>query len=214
MRRMPSASTLLTFALAGIVLVAIPGPSVLFIVGRALAHGRRAALTSVAGNTTGAALVVVAVAFGLGAVAAGSAVVFGAIKAVGAAYLVYLGVQTIRHRGDLAVALGGGPGPADRRLYWQGVLVGFTNPKVLVFFAAVLPQFVDTGAGNATTQMLVLGLLFALIASVLDSVWGLAAGSARDWFVTSPARLRRVGGLGGTMLIVMGAALALTGRRD
>ncbi len=211
---MPSTSTLLTFALAGIVLVVIPGPSVLFIVGRALAHGRRAALTSVAGNTTGAALVVVLVAFGLGAVAAGSTVVFSVIKFVGAAYLVYLGVQTIRHRGDLTAVLGAASRPADRRLYWQGVLVGFTNPKLLVFFAAVLPQFVDAGAGSATTQMLVLGLLFALIASVLDSVWGLAAGTARSWFVTSPTRLRRVGGLGGAMMIVMGAGLALTGRRD
>lgn len=82
------------------------------------------------------------------------------IKFVGAAYLVYLGVQTIRHRGDLTAVLGAASGPADRRLYWQGVLVGFTNPKVLVFFAAVLPQFVDARAGSATTQMLVLGLLF------------------------------------------------------
>lgn len=211
---MPSTSTLLAFALAGIVLVVIPGPSVLFIVGRALAHGRRAALTSVAGNTTGAALVVVLVAFGLGAVAAGSAVVFGVIKFVGAAYLVYLGVQMIRRRGDLTAVLGSASGAADRRLYWQGVVVGCTNPKVLVFFAAVLPQFVDAGAGSATTQMLVLGLLFALIASVLDSLWGLAAGTVRTWFVTSPARLRRVGGLGGAMMIVMGAGLALTGRKD
>jgi threonine/homoserine/homoserine lactone efflux protein len=211
---MPATSPLVTFALAGIVLVVIPGPSVLFIVGRAPAHGRRAALTSVAGNTTGAALAVVAVAFGLGAVAAESAVLFVMIKFIGAAYLVYLGIQTIRHRGDLGAVLGIGAGPADRRLYWQGVVVGFTNPKVLVFFAAVLPQFVDAGAGSATTQMLVLGLLFALIAAVFDSAWGLAAGTARDWFVTSPARLRRVGGLGGAMMIVMGAGLALTGRRD
>jgi threonine/homoserine/homoserine lactone efflux protein len=211
---MPTTSTLVTFALAGIVLVAIPGPSVLFIVGRALAYGRRAALTSVAGNTTGAALVVVFVAFGLGAVAAGSEVAFGFIRFVGAGYLGYLGVQTIRRRGDLPAVLAAASGPADGRLYWQGVVVGFTNPKVLVFFAAALPQLVDVRAGSATTQMLVLGLLFALIASVLDSVWGLAAGTARDWFVNSPARLRRVGGLGGAMMIVMGATLALTGRRD
>ena len=211
---MPSTSTLLTFALAGIVLVIIPGPSVLFIVGRALAHGRRAALTSVAGNTTGAALVVLLVALGLGAVAAGSAVVFGVLKFAGAAYLIYLGVQTIRHRGDLAESLGAPAGPVDRRLYWQGVVVGATNPKVLVFFAAILPQFVDASAGNATTQMLVLGLLFALIASVLDSMWGLAAGTARNWFVTSPARLRWVGGAGGLTMIALGAGLALTGRRD
>jgi threonine/homoserine/homoserine lactone efflux protein len=135
------------------------------------------------------------------------------LKLAGAAYLVYLGVQTIRARGDLVAALGAPTCPADRRLYWQGVVVGFTNPKVLVFFAAVLPQFVDTAAGSATSQMLVLGLLFALLAATLDSMWGLAAGTARDWFATSPARLRRVGGIGGVMMIVMGAGLAVSGRR-
>jgi threonine/homoserine/homoserine lactone efflux protein len=210
----PSVETLLTFALAGVVLVIVPGPSVLFIVGRALAHGRRAALTSVAGNTTGASLVVVLVALGLGTVAAQSATVFTVLKIAGAVYLVYLGVHTIRTRGDLVVALGQPTGPADRRMFWQGVVVGFTNPKVLIFFAAVLPQFVDTRAGSATTQMLVLGLLFALIAATLDSVWGLAAGTAREWFATSPARLRRMGGIGGVMMIMMGAGLALTGRKD
>jgi threonine/homoserine/homoserine lactone efflux protein len=210
----PSVETLLTFALAGIVLVVVPGPSVLFIVGRALAHGRRAALTSVAGNTTGAALVVVVVALGFGAVAAQSVAVFTALKLAGAAYLCYLGVQTFRHRGDLAAAVGAPAGGLDRRLYWQGVLVGATNPKVLVFFAAVLPQFVDAGAGDPTGQMLVLGLLFALIAATLDSAWGLAAGAARDWLATSPARLRRIGGAGGMMIFGMGVALAFTGRKD
>ncbi|OLT08791.1 lysine transporter LysE [Pseudonocardia sp. CNS-004] len=211
---MPSVETLLAFTLAGVVLVIIPGPSVLFIVGRALAHGRRAALASVAGNTAGASLVVIVVALGLGAVAAQSIAFFTTLKLVGAAYLVYLGVQTIRNRGDLIAKLGEPAAPADRRLFLQGVIVGVTNPKVLVFFAAVLPQFVDTEAGSATTQMLVLGLLFAIIAASLDSVWGLAAGTARTWFATSPARLRRLGGIGGASLIVMGAGLALTGRKD
>lgn len=211
---MPSVETLVAFTLAGVVLVVVPGPSVLFIVGRALAHGRRAALASVAGNTTGAALVVVVVALGFGAVAAQSVAVFTALKLGGAAYLVHLGVQTIRRRGDLAARLGEPAAPAGRRMFRQGVVVGATNPKVLVFFAAVLPQFVDAHAGSATTQMLVLGLLFAVIAAGLDSAWGLAAGSARAWFATSPARLRWMGGIGGTSLIVMGAGLALTGRKD
>jgi threonine/homoserine/homoserine lactone efflux protein len=210
----PSVETLLTFTLAGVILVIVPGPSVLFIVGRALAHGRRAALASVAGNTTGASLVVLVVALGFGTIAARSATVFTVLKLVGAAYLVYLGVQTIRTRGDLVTALGEPAGPADGRMYWQGVVVGFTNPKVLVFFAAVLPQFVDPAAGDPTTQMLVLGLLFAAIAATLDSAWGLVAGTARSWLATSPARLRRLGGLGGATLIAMGAGLALTGRKD
>jgi threonine/homoserine/homoserine lactone efflux protein len=201
----------LTFTLAGIVLVVIPGPSVLFIVGRALAHGRRAALTSVAGNTVGASLVVLAVAFGLGAVAQRSIAVFAALKIVGALYLVYLGVQTFRRRGELPAALGAGGG-TDARLFRQGVAVGVTNPKVLVFFTAFLPQFVDPRAGDAIVQMLVLGLLFALIASVLDSAWGLAAGSARDWFATSPQRLSRLGGIGGLTLVGVGVGFAVSGR--
>ena len=211
---MPSLQTVLTFALAGIVLVVVPGPSVLFIVGRALAHGRRAALTSVAGNTAGAMLVVVVVALGLGAVAASSVVVFTVLKIAGAVYLVHLGVQTIRHRGALGAAgagAGGSVAPGGR-LFRQGVVVGVTNPKVLVFFAAVLPQFVDPAAGSATSQMLVLGLLFALIAAVLDSAWGLAAGTARDWFATSPVRLRRLGTAGGATMIAMGAGLAVSSR--
>ena len=211
---MPSTDHLIAFGLAGVLLVLIPGPSVLFIIGRALAHGRRAALASVAGNTTGVVLVVLAVAFGVGAVAAASAAVFAVLKLVGAAYLVYLGVQTFRHRGDLADALGV-PGSAPRRrVFWQGVVVGATNPKVLILFVALLPQFTDPDAGSPVLQLLVLGLLFTVIAAVLDSVWGLAAGAARDWFATSPARLRRVGGAGGLVLIGLGATLALTGRRD
>ena len=211
---MPSVETLLAFTLAGVVLVIIPGPSVLFIVGRALAHGRRAALASVAGNTVGASLVVVIVALGFGVIAAQSVAIFTALKLIGAAYLVYLGVQTIRKRGDLVARLGEPVGPADHRMFLQGVVVGVTNPKVLVFFAAVLPQFVDTAVGSPTTQMLVLGLLFAIIAAGLDSVWGLAAGTARGWLATSPERLRWMGGIGGTSLIVMGAGRALTGRKD
>ncbi len=211
---MPSIETLLAFTLAGVILVIIPGPSVLFIVGRALAHGRRAALASVAGNTAGASLVVIVVALGFGAIAAQSIAVFTVLKLVGAAYLVYLGVQTIRKRGDLLARIGEPTSPAGGRMFLQGMIVGATNPKVLVFFAAVLPQFVDTAAGSPTTQMLVLGLLFAMIAAGLDSAWGLAAGSARDWFATSPSRLRWMGGIGGTSLIVMGAGLALTGRKD
>jgi threonine/homoserine/homoserine lactone efflux protein len=210
----PPIESLLAFLLAGVVLVAVPGPSVLFIVGRALAHGRRAALTSVAGNTTGVMVIVVAVAFGVGAVAAASATVFSALRFAGAAYLVYLGVQTWRHRGDLAAAVGTPAAPADRRVFWQGVAVGATNPKVLVLFVALLPQFTDPAAGNPVVQMLVLGLLFCVLAALLDSVWGLAAGAARDWLATSPSRLRAVGGTGGLLMIGLGATLALTGRRD
>src|SRR5580765_4352413 len=206
---------MLAFVVRGVVIVLLPGPSVLFIVGRALAHGRRAALTSVAGNTAGAATLATVVALGFGAVAAESIAVFTVLKVVGAVYLVYLGVQTYRGRDRLGAALGQGTGtPADGRLFLQGLLVGVTNPKALIFFAAVLPQFVDPAAGPVTTQMLVLGVTFALLAAALDSMWGLAAGTARDWFTTSPQRLRLVGGAGGLTMITLGVGLALTGRKD
>lgn len=212
---MPSTSALVTFLLASALLILVPGPSVLFIVGRALGHGRRAALSSVAGNTAGVLVLVGVVAAGLGPLAERSVLVFEIIKIAGAVYLVWLGVRTYRARGELVAALGTAPDlAAGRRFLRQGFVVGLTNPKALVFFAAVLPQFVDPAAGNAALQMLVLGVVFCVLAAGLDSAWGLAAGAARDWFATSPARLRRVGGAGGLLLVGMGVGLAVTGRKD
>ena len=206
---------LLAFVVASVVLVLIPGPSVVFVVGRALAHGRRAALRSVAGNSTGAALLVVAVSVGMGNVVARSLLVFTAVKLLGAAYLVYLGVRTWRERGELAGALrDGAPAGGGRHAYRQGVLVGATNPKTMVFFAAVLPQFADPAAGGLTAQLCLLGLVFVLVALLLDSGWGLLAGTARDWFARSPGRVGALGGAGGLTMIGLGVGLAVTGRTD
>jgi threonine/homoserine/homoserine lactone efflux protein len=213
---MPPPDRLITFALASIVLVAVPGPTVVFVVSRAIAHGRRAALSSVAGNSLGVCVLVVAVAVGLGAVVERSVAVYTAIKLLGAAYLIYLGVRTWRERGSLAGALGdrSGSGDPSRHVFRQGVVVGVTNPKAMVFFAAVLPQFVDRDAGHVPVQMLVLGFGFVLLAMVLDSGWGLAAGTARDWLARSPGRLSALGGTGGLMMIGLGVGLAVTGRRE
>lgn len=215
---MPSTSSLIAFVLATVVLVVVPGPSVLFIVGRALAHGRRAALQSVFGNLGGVLVLIAVVAAGLGPLAERSAVVYEVIKLGGAAYLVYLGVRTFRSRGDIAAALAGAGASAaegtDRRFLRQAFLVGVTNPKALVFFAAVLPQFADPAAGSVPLQIVVLGVLFCVVATALDGVWGLAASAARNWFATSPARLSAVGGAGGLMIVGMGLGLAVTGRRD
>jgi threonine/homoserine/homoserine lactone efflux protein len=210
-----SADRLLAFAAVSFLLIVIPGPSVLFVVGRALAHGRRAALTSVLGNTLGAYLLVVAVAFGVGTVVERSALVFTGLKLVGAAYLVFLGVRAVRARGSLRAAF---TGEATRRgglrTLWEGFTVGVTNPKTIVFFAAVLPQFVDRGHGHVTAQLLLLGLVFNVIAVASDSVWGLAAATARDWFARSPRRLAVVGGVGGLAMIGLGVTVAATGRKD
>lgn len=212
---MVSTGHLVAFVLASVVLVLIPGPSVLFVVGRALAHGRRVALRSVAGNATGAALLVGLVSVGLGSVVSRSLLVFTSVKLLGAAYLVYLGVRTWRERGELSEALRRDrPAGTSRRAYRQGVLVGATNPKTMVFFAAVLPQFADPAAGHLTGQLCLLGLVFVLVALVLDSVWGLIAGTARDWFARSPGRVSALGGAGGMTMIGLGVGLAVSGRAD
>ncbi len=206
---------LLAFALMSLVLIVIPGPSVLFVIGRALAHGRGTALTSVLGNSIGAYALIVAVAFGVGSVVERSAVVFLALKLAGAAYLVYLGVKAFRHRGSLRAALAAAvPGRGRLRALREGVTVGVTNPKTIVFFAAVLPQFVDRGQGHVPLQMLVLGLVFCLIAVASDTLWGLIAATARGWFARSPRRLAVVGGAGGLAMIGLGVTVAVTGRKD
>ncbi|MEU3828520.1 LysE family transporter [Streptomyces sp. SID486] len=212
---MMSSDRLAAFAVLSFLLIVVPGPSVLFVVGRALAHGRRAALTTVVGNTLGAYLLVVAVALGIGSVVERSVLVFTVLKLAGAAYLVYLGVRAWRRRGSLREAFAeSGPERGGLRTLWEGFAVGVANPKTMVFFAAVLPQFVDREQGHVPAQMLLLGLVFNAIAVVSDGVWGLAASAARDWFGRSPRRLAAVGGAGGLTMIGLGVTVAVTGRKD
>ncbi|MBD0417947.1 LysE family translocator [Streptomyces sp. NPDC052309] len=212
---MVSTDRLLAFAALSFLLIVVPGPSVLFVVGRALAQGRRAALTTVVGNTLGAYVLVVGVALGVGSVVERSVVVFTVLKLAGAAYLVHLGVRAWRERGSLRAAFtGDAERQGGRRTFWEGFAVGVTNPKTIVFFAAVLPQFVDRGHGHAVVQMLLLGLVFNVIAVACDSVWGLVAATARDWFASSPRRLSAVGGAGGLAMIGLGVTVAVTGRKD
>jgi len=210
-----SLSQVLAFAALTIVLVAIPGPSVLFTIGRALSAGRREALLTVVGNAVGVYLQVIAVAFGIGTLVERSATAFTVIKLVGAAYLVYLGVRAIRHRRKVTEALAAAaPEPRGRRALRDGLVVGFANPKSIVFFVVALPQFTNPAAGNVPLQMLLLGLLFPIIALVLDSVWALVAATARTWLARSPRRLELIGGTGGLMMIGLGASLAFSGRKD
>ena len=206
---------LLAFTLTAFVLIAIPGPSVLFTVSRAIALGRAAGVATVAGNTVGAFAQVVAVAFGIGPLVERSVAVFTVLKLAGAGYLMFLGVQAIRHRRSLAAALGA---EVERKttvkMMADGFAVGATNPKVIVFFAAMLPQFVDRQAGHVPVQIIALGAIFAGIALLSDSTWALAAGTVRAWLSSSPRRLEALGGTGGLLMIGIGARLALTGRND
>ena len=214
-RRVPSSSQLLAFALAAFALIVVPGPSVLFTVSRSLALGRVAGVATVAGNSAGIYVQAVAVAFGVGYLVQRSMIAFTVIKLAGAVYLAFLGIQAIRHRRSLAGALGAGVEKKTvARIVADGFTVGLTNPKGIIFFTAVLPQFVDRQAGHVPAQMLVLGAVFVGVALVSDNAWALAAGTARGWFTRSPRRLELVGGAGGLVMIGLGASLALTGRKD
>jgi len=172
----PTFAALATFSLASLLLILIPGPSVLFVIGRSLALGRRGGLLSVLGNELGVLPLVAAVALGVGSIVAESIAVFTVVKLAGAGYLAYLGVQAIRHRRDGAEGMTAGPSHPDPgwKVVRQGFLVGVTNPKTIVFFVAVLPQFVDLHSGNVPVQMMVLGVIFAVLAFACDSIWALA----------------------------------------
>jgi threonine/homoserine/homoserine lactone efflux protein len=201
---------LLAFTIASVAIIVIPGPSVLFVIGRSIALGRRAGLLSVLGNTLGLIPAVLAVAFGVGAIVAASVVAFTVIKIAGALYLIWLGIQAIRHRHAQAHLT-----PETRTSPWkllrQGFIVGITNPKTIAFFLAVLPQFVAPKAGAVWLQLLVLGLVFLVLALACDSIWALTAGTARAWFARSPRRIATLSGTGGVMMIGLGGGLALTG---
>ncbi|MEU1429428.1 LysE family translocator [Nocardia sp. NPDC005746] len=205
-------TNLVAFLIAAVALIVIPGPGVLFVIGRALSYGRRAALLSVLGHSLGVLGVMVLVAAGLGTLLAASAIALAIVKFAGALYLIYLGVQAIRDRRALREAFQARAEPVGTgRALRQSMLVGVTNPKAIIFFSAVLPQFVAPHAGPVPAQMLILGLLFIAVALVSDSVWALAAGSAREWFARSPKRLEAVGGAGGVMIIGLGASVAVSG---
>ncbi|OAR21962.1 lysine transporter LysE [Streptomyces sp. ERV7] len=214
---MVSTGSILAFAAMSLLVIVIPGPSVLFVIGRALAHGRRVALATVLGNLLGSYLLVIAVAWGLGALVESSATVFVGVKLAGAVYLGYLGVQAFRHRKEMRAATMAAPTDeprSDLRTVLDGILVGVTNPKGLVFFAAVLPQFVNHSAGRVPLQMMVLGLVPVAIGMITDTLWGLGAAAARSWFARSDRRLSMVGGAGGIAMIGLGVTVAATGRAD
>ena len=209
---MPDATTFLLFAAASLAFLAIPGPSVFYIVTRSLAQGRRAGVTSMLGVQAGGLVHVVAAAFGVSALIASSATAFTVVKYAGAAYLVLLGVLKLLSRGEEAKVEVDARGPASvHRLFWQGAVVNILNPKTALFFLAFLPQFVDPSAGPVAPQMLVLGTLLVAIGVVSDGTYALvAAGAGRRLRETAAAR-RLLDRLSGGVFISLGLVAALAG---
>jgi threonine/homoserine/homoserine lactone efflux protein len=211
---MISTGQLLGFAAVSLVLIVIPGPGVLFVIGRALAHGRRTALATACGHAAGNYLVAACVAVGLGTLLQRSAQVFVIVKVAGALYLIWLGIHAIRQRKSLAAAFASVTEPQDAwRALRDGAVVGITNPKSFILFGAILPQFVNRATGHVPAQMLLLALVSVAMGAISDCAWGFAASAVRAWFARSPRRFEMVGGAGGLAMIGVGVTVALTPSR-
>ena len=190
------------------VIILVPGPSVLFAIGRALVLGTRAALISVFGNALGVGLQILIVALGLGVLIQQSPDLFFVIKVVGALMIGYLGLKAIWQRKKLDAG-NASVSPSGKKVISESIVVGITNAKTLVFFIAALPSFVDPSGGNPSAQMLVLGALFLIIGVTSDSVYAIAAGKARHWLGGSDKRLANFRGIGGLALTLLGLYMLL-----
>jgi threonine/homoserine/homoserine lactone efflux protein len=210
---MPDGTTLTVFMAATLALLLVPGPAVLYIIARGIDQGRLAGLASAACIATGSLVHVIAAALGLSAILASSAVAFSAVKYLGAAYLIYLGVRTLLARPDPDTLIA--PRHRTRReLFSQGVVVQVLNPKMALFFLAFLPQFVDPGRGSITTQTLILGGLLMLMGLCTDSLYALISGSAGDWLKQQPAFASAQRYVAGIVFIGLGVTTAFAGSRS
>ena len=204
---MPSPSTYGLFVVTALVLLAIPGPAVLYVVSRSIDQGRRAGLASVLGITSGTVVHITAATVGLSSLVLASRVAFDTVRYVGAAYLIFLGIRRLLTRGS-EEEVGERAPRTLRRLYTQGVVVNLLNPKTIVFIFAFIPQFVDVGAGHVWLQIMLLGLTFAGLGLMSDSLYALAAGSIADRLRGSPTIARFERWFGGSVLIGLGVAAA------
>jgi threonine/homoserine/homoserine lactone efflux protein len=214
---MPDPSKLALFAVAAVTLLVIPGPAVLYIVTRSVDQGRAAGLASVCGVHVGTLVHVAAAAFGLSALLVSSATAYHAVRWLGAAYLVWLGIRRLLARDEGAPAAPGGPGLRRhglRRIFAQGVVVNVLNPKTALFFLAFLPQFVDTSRGSVPFQVVVFGVAFVLLGLVSDGTYALLASTGAGWLRRRPRVARSSRLVSGGVLIGLGLTTALAGSRS
>jgi threonine/homoserine/homoserine lactone efflux protein len=212
---MPQPNQLQLFVLASLALLVVPGPAVLYIVARSMHQGRMAGIASVAGVQVGACVHIVAAAFGLSALLLSSALAYSAVKYLGAAYLIYLGLRQVLSReapGAEAPRTAGAFEPRSlRRVFAQGVVVNVLNPKAALFFLAFLPQFVDPARGSVAMQMLFFGALFIGLAMLSDGTYALLAGSLGNWLRHSPRFWRGQRFFASAVYIGLGLTTALSG---
>ena len=194
------------FLLITAVLIVVPGPIVTLVISTGATQGVRAALTTVAGTTLGNVVLLATIAIGLNWVVAHAGLLFEALRWIGAAYLVWLGIQAWRHAGRSGEALK----DSGRRRFLRGLVVALSNPKTIVFFTAFLPQFLDP-ALPAGPQLAAMCAASALMAAITDSGWAIAAGLGGAWLM-KPARAKLLGRISGGVLIGGGLWLSLARR--
>lgn len=210
---LPSHAQLLFFVSAAAILLAIPGPAVLYIVGRSIGQGRNAGFVSALGIGVGTLVHTAAAAVGLSALLVSSATAFSVVKYLGAAYLVFLGVQRLRSKEFLASA-GDNSGAVRAslgRVFGQGIVVNILNPKTALFFFAFLPQFVDPSRGHVATQIASLGVLFAVMGTTSDSIWAFFSSRVAGWLRGNPKWMRNECYVSGGILISLGLVTAFAG---
>jgi threonine/homoserine/homoserine lactone efflux protein len=200
---LPSSANLTAYLVLAAVIIVVPGPGVLFTIGRALVLGTKAALVGVLGSALGVGVQIVVISLGLGVAIQQSELLFLAIRVFGAGMITYLGVKAILSRADFDLEVQQKQSSAST-VVRQSIVVGITNAKTFVFFIAALPSFTSPELGNPVIQMLVLGVIFSVIGVLSDSVYAIAAGQARSWLASSHQRLATFRGIGGLALTLLG----------
>ncbi|MEM7127781.1 MAG: LysE family translocator [Chloroflexota bacterium] len=209
---MPSPTTIGLFVFAAFLFAILPGPDMLYIATRSITQGRNAGIMSALGVQTGTIVHTVAAAAGLSALIATSTIAFSAVKYAGTFYLVYLGIRTFLSEVD-ALQVRAGEQEKLNRVYYQGLASNVLNPKAILFFLAFLPQFVDPGRGSASIQLLMLGLILAVVSLPVNVSVGIAGGLVGKWLETRKETQQVSKWVSGSVYIILGIGTALTGMR-
>jgi threonine/homoserine/homoserine lactone efflux protein len=199
----------LTFIAFALVIIAIPGPSVMFAISRALVLGKRGAVLTVVGNGIGVLVQALAVSVGLGVIIQSNDTLMHVIRLAGAGFLIYLGITAIRHRRDGLDQTAPARVPTSSHILRESILVGLANPKTIVFFSAAFPQFVVTSGTHIVWQMVELSIIFVIFGISGDAIYALSAGAARDWFASSPNRVVIMRTIGGVAMTTLGTITAV-----
>jgi threonine/homoserine/homoserine lactone efflux protein len=211
---MPESSHLYLFVATALVLLLTPGPAVLYVIARSVNQGRVAGIVSVLGLEVGTLFHVGAAALGISALLLSSAVAFSVVKYLGAAYLIYLGVRKLLAREEERDDQLRGRAASLKRVFWEGVVVNVLNPKTALFFFAFLPQFISPSRSNVTAQMLFLGCLFVVLATLSDGVYALLAGSVGHWLKGNKRFAKGERYFAGSVYIGLGLTTAFSGSRN